>query len=63
MLSSLFSIMLETLEIVILPKEMHIFRKSNFSRSMFKGIGNDSKNNGLGGRKGFKNQRNLDART
>ena len=36
--------------------KMHIFIKSHFSRSMLKGIEHAPKANGLGRRKGFKNQ-------
>ena len=42
---------------------MHIFMKSHFLRSMLKGIEHESKSNGLGRRKGSKNQWNLDAST
>ena len=36
--------------------KINIFTKSQFSPSMFEGVGNELNNNGLGGRKGFKNQ-------
>ena len=42
---------------------MHIFIKSSFLRSMFKGVENESKNDGLGRRKGRTNQGKLDAST
>ena len=42
---------------------MHIFIKSHFSHSMLKGTEHEPKSNGLGRRKGPKNQSNLDAST
>ena len=42
---------------------MHIFIKSSFLRSMFKGVENESKNDGLRRRKGRTNQGKLDAST
>ena len=55
--------MLETLKLEIFSRENAYFIKSSFLRSMFEGVENESKNDGLGRRKGRTNQGKLDAST